>query len=132
MTDFQFDTLISAQARSPYKNSFFHQSDEPWLAGNGSSTLMFSIPDMPHVIDDDVTLDVLTAWSEIDPYDMFKDGSPLTVRHYEGPGDDGVDVYAITGETQVGEGSYTGLAVAVPVVELDGTVQFYPLDDFLF
>lgn len=131
MSNIQFDTLISAQARSPYKNSFFHQSEEPWLAGNGSTTLMFSIPDMPHVINDGVTLDVLVAWSEIDPYNMFKDASPLTVQHYEGPGEDGVDVYAITGETQ-GTDGFVGGPVAVPVVEIDGTVQFYPLDDFLF
>ena len=87
-------------------------------------------------INDDLTADILLRWAEVDYHGLWEDNTPLTVQHYEGPGDFGKDVYTITGGTQRGaEGDveeYAGDFVAVPIVEIDGSVEFYPLDDLLF
>lgn len=129
------------ETHTAYANSFLYRADAPWLT-EASTSLFFSIADRPDVVDDSATVDVLLAWAEIDPYNFWTDGGPLAVKHYEGPGDDGVDVYKITGETyeapdnvpdwvQV-DPEYNGQPVSVPIVEIDGAISFYQLDDLVF
>lgn len=132
---------LNHESHATYSNSYLYRADGAWLA-EASTSLYFSVADRPDVVDDSATVDVLLAWAEIDPYHFWTDGGPLTVEHYEGVDDDKVDVYKITGETyqapdnvpdwvQV-DPEYNGESVSVPIVEIDGSISFYQLDDLAF
>ena len=125
--------------RSPeYPNSFLYEADAPWLS-SAKTALYFSIDDVPS-IDNEATMNLLLDWAEADPVNLWDADGEITVRWYEGPGDDGVDVYKITGDSFERdpdvpawvrqEEAYDGEPVAVPIVEIDGSVVWYDLDDF--
>lgn len=125
-----------------YSNAMLYQTDDaPWLATQ-QTALLFSIVDRPDLIDEDATLDVLLEWATIDPYNFWVSGAPITVQKYEGPDSGLVDVYKIVSETYKATGdapawveveadhtSHNSDDVAVPIVEADGTISFYSLDD---
>ena len=123
-----------------YPNSYLYTADAPWLS-SPVTTLYFSTPDLD-TIDEASTVDLLLDWALADPVNLWDDESEITVRHYEGPGEDGVDVYTITGESFEQdpdvpawvrqEDAYDGEPVAVPIQEIDGSVVFYDLDDFAY
>jgi hypothetical protein len=121
-----------------------YQSESPWVDTDtgGITSLLFSVPNIStpfgELVDDDTTLDVLLVWAEMDPHGLFHDSSALTVTLYEG---DAVDVYRITGATQVDDEPFDldgliddvspfryGDEVEVPVVNHSGDIGFMPLD----
>ena len=138
------NTLTTAQAASPYKNGMVYQSEAPWVdtETGGVTSLMFSVPNIAtpfgELVNGDTTLDVLLVWAEVDPNGLFDDSSALTVTMHGG---DAVDVYRLTGATQVDDEPFElngliddvspfryGDEVEVPVVSHSGDIAFMPLD----
>ena len=124
-----------------YPNSYLYTATAPWLS-KPVTTLYFSTPDLAS-IDEESTVSLLETWADADPVNLWDDDSDVTVTHYEGPGEDGVDVYKLSGYGAPApdpdapawvrqEPSYTDYPadqVAVPIEEIDGTIHFYMLDD---
>ena len=124
-----------------YPNSYLYTAAAPWLT-SPVTTLYFSTPDLAS-INEEATVSLLEEWAHADPVNLWADDSEVTVTHYEGPGDDGVDVYTLSGQGAPApdqdapawvrqEASYTVYPadeVAVPIEEIDGSIHFYMLDD---